>query len=88
MVVCGVATKIERTSISSYQGRNASDVMETLLAITLLMISVDGPVTPSEISQEIKDGIMAAEPTLTPSAWTGGPEVNMWTAGEGQQEDQ
>ena len=88
MVVCGVATKIERTAISSYQGRNASDVMETLLAITLLMISVDGPVTPSEISQETKDGIMAAEPTITPSAWTGGPEVNMWTAGEGQQEDQ
>ena len=88
MVVCGVATKIERTAISSYQGRNASDVMETLLVITLLMISVDGPVTPSEISQETKDGIMVAEPTITPSAWTGGPEVNMWASGEGQREDQ
>jgi len=88
MVVCDVAAKIEGTAISSYQGRTANDVMEALLLITLLMIAVDGPVTPSEISQDTKDGIMAAEPTMTPSAWTGGPEVNMWTAGEGQQEDQ
>ncbi len=87
MVVCGLAAKIEETAVSSYQGRNANDVMEALLLITLLMISVDGPVKPSEISQDTKDGIVVAEPTMTPSAWTGGPEVNMWTGGEGQEDE-
>ena len=56
--------------------------METLLLITLLMIGVDGPVTPSELSQDLHNGILAEEPRLSPSAWTGGPENNMWTGDE------
>ncbi len=56
--------------------------METLLLITLLMIGVDGPVTPSELSQDLQNGILAEEPRLSPSAWTGGPENNMWTGDE------
>tara|TARA_B100001094_G_C18159227_1_gene788266 strand:- start:622 stop:795 length:174 start_codon:yes stop_codon:yes gene_type:complete len=56
--------------------------MQTLLMISLLMIGVDGPVTPSELSQDLQNGILAEEPRLSPSAWTGGPEDNMWTGGE------
>lgn len=58
--------------------------METLLLITLLMVAVDGPVTPSELSNDIQNGIMAEDFSPSPSAWTGGPEVNMWTGGANQ----
>tara|TARA_B100001175_G_C19342898_1_gene558353 strand:- start:355 stop:528 length:174 start_codon:yes stop_codon:yes gene_type:complete len=56
--------------------------METLLMISLLMIGVDGPVTPSELGQDLQNGILAEEPRLSSSAWTGGPENNMWTGGK------
>lgn len=58
--------------------------METLLLITLLMVAVDGPVTPSELSYDLQNGIMAEDFSPSPSAWTGGPEVNMWTGAENQ----
>ena len=58
--------------------------METLLSIALLMVAVDGPVTPSELSQDIQNGVLAENTSSSSSAWTGGPEVNMWTGGENQ----
>ena len=61
--------------------------METLLLITLLMVAVDGPVTPSELSQDIQNGKPAEDPSPSASAWTGGPEVNMWTGGGNQAAD-
>ena len=61
--------------------------METLLLITLLMVAVDGPVTPSELSQDLQHGILAEDNSPTTSAWTGGPENNMWTRGEQQTEN-
>ena len=61
--------------------------METLLLITLLMVVVDGPVTPSELSQDIQNGNLAEDPRPSVSAWTGGPEVNMWTGGGNQAAD-
>ena len=61
--------------------------METLLLIALLMVAVDGPVTPSELNQDIQNGILAEDPSPSSSAWTGGPEVNMWTGGENQAAD-
>lgn len=36
--------------------------MEALLLIALLMVAVDGPVTPSELSQDIQNGILAEDP--------------------------
>jgi hypothetical protein len=61
--------------------------METLLLITLLMVAVDGPVTPSEHTQDLQNGILAEDTSPTTSAWTGGPENNMWTGGEQQAEN-
>ena len=61
--------------------------METLLSIALLMVAVDGPVTPSELSQDIQNGVLAEDTSSSSSAWTGGPEVNMWTGGENQAAD-
>ena len=58
--------------------------METLLLIALLMVAVDGPVTPSELNQDIQNGILAEDLNPSSSAWTGGPEVNMWTGGGNQ----
>ena len=58
--------------------------METLLSIALLMVAVDGPVTPSELSQDIQNGVLADDSSSRSSAWTGGPEVNMWTGGDNQ----
>ena len=55
--------------------------MEALLLITLLMIAVDGPVAPSEISQDIQAGIMNEDSIQKSSAWTSGPKYNMWTGG-------
>ena len=66
-------------AISSYQGRKANEDMETLLLIAFLMVAVDGPATPTELSQEIQNGISAEDSSPRSSAWTGGPEVNMWT---------
>ena len=61
--------------------------METLLLIALLMVAVDGPVTPSELSQDIHNGILAEDSSSNSSVWTGGPEVNMWTGGGNQAAD-
>ena len=61
--------------------------MEAVLLITLLMVVVDGPVTPSELSQDLQNGILVEDTTPTTSAWTGGPENNMWTNGEQQVEN-
>ncbi|KZR83964.1 hypothetical protein MITS9509_03138 [Synechococcus sp. MIT S9509] len=61
--------------------------METLLLITLLMVAVDGPVTPSELSQDIRNGKLPEDPSPSASVWTGGPEVNMWTGGGNQAAD-
>ena len=61
--------------------------MEALLLIALLMVAVDGPVTPSELNQDIQNGILAEDPSPSSSAWTGGPEVNMWTGGGHQPAD-
>ena len=61
--------------------------METLLSIALLMVAVDGPVTPSELSQDIQNGVLADDSSSSSSAWTGGPEVNMWTGGDNQAAD-
>ena len=61
--------------------------METLLLIALLMVAVDGPVTPSELNQDIQNGILAKDLNPSSSAWTGGPEVNMWTGGGNQPAD-
>ncbi|KZR85401.1 hypothetical protein [Synechococcus sp. MIT S9508] len=61
--------------------------METLLSIALLMVAVDGPVTPSELSQDIQIGVLAYDSSSRPSALTGGPEVNMWTGGDNQAAD-
>ena len=61
--------------------------METLLLIALLMVAVDGPVTPSELNQDIQHGILAEDLNPSSSAWTGGPEVNMWTGGGNQPAD-
>ena len=61
--------------------------METLLTLALLMIAVDGPVTSSEISQDIQYGILTEDSRPGTSAWTGGPEVNMWTGGGNQAAD-
>ena len=61
--------------------------METLLLIALLMVAVDGPVTPSELNQDIQNGILAEDLNPSSSAWTGGPEVNMWTGGGHQPAD-
>ena len=58
--------------------------MEALLLISLLMVAVDGPVTPSELSQDIQNGILAEDASPSSSAWTGGPEVNMWTGVKNQ----
>ncbi len=58
--------------------------MDTLLLITLLMIAVDGPVTPSEFSQDIQNGTLAEDPSPSSSAWTGGPDVNKWNGGGNQ----
>ena len=60
--------------------------MEAVLLITLLMVVVDGPVTPSEIRRDLHAGSMTEEPALKSSAWQGGPDVNMWTGGEPQDE--
>ena len=56
--------------------------METLLSIALLMVAVDGPVTRSELSQDVQNGVLADDSGSRSSAWTGGPEVNMWTGGD------
>ena len=61
--------------------------METLLSIALLMVAVDGPVTPSELSQDIQNGVLADDSSSSSTAWTGGPEVNMWTGGDNQAAD-
>ena len=61
--------------------------METLLSIALLMVAVDGPVTPSELSQDIQNGVLADDSSSRSSEWTGGPEVNMWTGGDNQAAD-
>ena len=61
--------------------------METLLSIALLMVAVDGPVTPSELSQDIILDVLADDSSSRSSAWTGGPEVNMWTGGDNQAAD-
>ena len=45
------------------------------------MIAVDGPVAPSEISQDIQGGIMNEDSIQKSSAWTSGPKYNMWTGG-------
>ena len=55
--------------------------METLLTLALLMIAVDGPVTSSEISQDIQYGILTEDSRPGTSAWTGGPEVDIWGGG-------
>ena len=77
-------------AVFSYQWIHAPEPMETLLLITLLMVAVDGPVTPSELSQDLQNGILVEDTTPTTpttSAWTGGPENNMWTNGEQQVEN-
>ena len=61
--------------------------MEALLLIALLMVAVDGPVTPSELSQDIQNGILVEDSSPSSSAWSGGPEVNMWTSGGNQAAD-
>ena len=61
--------------------------METLLSIALLMVAVDGPLTPSEFSQDIQNETVADDSSSRSSAWTGGPEVNMWTGGDNQAAD-
>ena len=61
--------------------------MEALLLISLLMVAVDGPVTPSELSQDIQNGILAEDSSPSSSAWSGGPGVNMWTGGGNQAAD-
>ena len=61
--------------------------METLLLISLLMVAVDGPVTPSELSQDIQNGILVEDSSPSSSAWSGGPGVNMWTGGGNQAAD-
>tara|TARA_B100000073_G_scaffold70907_1_gene52657 strand:+ start:795 stop:1067 length:273 start_codon:yes stop_codon:yes gene_type:complete len=78
---------IESPAVSSYQWSHTPEDMETLLLITLLMVVVDGPVTPSELSQDLQNGILAEDNSPTTSAWTGGPENNMWTRGEQQTEN-
>jgi len=83
-LICASVSSIVGSAISSYQGFNRYEEMETLLLITLLMVAVDGPVTPSELSHDIQNGIMADDLSPSPSAWTGGPAVNMWTGGENQ----
>ena len=77
----------ETFAVFSYQWIHAPEPMETLLLITLLMVAVDGPVTPSELSQDLQNGILVEDTTPTTSAWTGGPENNMWTNGEQQAEN-
>ena len=61
--------------------------MEALLLISLLMVAVDGPVTPSELSQDIQNGILVEDSSPSSSAWSGGPGVNMWTGGGNQAAD-
>ena len=61
--------------------------MEALLLIALLMVAVDGPVTPSELSQDIQNGILVEDSSPSSSAWRGGREVNMWTGGGNQAAD-
>jgi len=80
-------SSIESVAISSYQVCKANEEMETLLSIALLMVAVDGPVTPSELSQDIQNGTLADDSSSRSSAWTGGPEVNMWTGGDNQAAD-
>jgi len=65
--------------ISAIKGVSVSLIVETLLLITFLMIAVDGPVAPSEISQDIQAGIMNEDSIQKSSAWTGGRKDNMWT---------
>ena len=62
--------------------------METLLMIALLMVAVDGPVTPSELSQDIQNAPLPDDSSPSASAWTGGPEVNVWTGGGNQAADE
>lgn len=73
---------------SGYQERNASDVMEALLMISLLLIAVDGPVSPAELSQDTDALALTEDLSSVQSAWTGGPEVNMWTGGDHHADDQ
>lgn len=56
--------------------------MEALLLITLVMIAVDGPVTPIEVSKDINVEILNHSSSSQSSAWTGGPKENMWTANQ------
>ena len=67
---------------SGYQERSASEVMEPLLMISLLLIAVDGPVSPAELSQDTNAHALTEDFSSVQSAWTGGPEVNMWTGGD------
>jgi hypothetical protein len=69
-------------AFSGYQERNASDVMEALLMISLLLIAVDGPVSPAELSQDTNAHALTEDFSSVQSAWTGGPEVNMWIGGD------
>ena len=78
---CKLQINIEPGSDFRYQGSIPNVIMEALLSLTLLMIAVDGPVTPSEISQDINARIMTETSASKSSAWTGGPTVNMWTGG-------
>ena len=58
--------------------------MGALLMITLLMIATDGPVTPTELGLDIQNDTLAEHSKKSPSAWTGGPDTNMWTGGRQQ----
>ena len=43
------------------------------------MVAVDGPVNPSELSQDIHNGILVEDSDSNSSALRRGQEVNMWT---------
>ena len=58
--------------------------MGALLMITLLMIATDGPVTPTELGLDNQNETVAEHSKESPSAWTGGPDTNMWTGGRQQ----
>ena len=58
--------------------------MGALLMITLLMIATDGPVTPTEVGLDNHNEALAERSKKSPSAWTGGPDTNMWTGGRQQ----
>ena len=58
--------------------------MGALLMITLLMIATDGPVTPTELGLDNHNETLAERSKKSPSAWTGGPDTNMWTGGRQQ----